>query len=145
MLFPNYSDAASFCVLIYTSSLVEYRNRSFPPSFPYSVHSFFGSFYLNTEEACIGMGHEKTGKCLTILLHNGFPLLVGYSAEVPLPLGASPLGFGEVYSFSPYTWACREFVDLSNDTTIHAILSWTPITFNSSRLYPFLAQILVDT
>ena len=90
------------------------------------------------------MGHEKTGKCLTILLYDGFPLPVGYSAEVPLLLGTSLLGFWELYSFIPCTWTFREFVDLSSDAMIHAILSWTPTTFNS-RLYPILAQILVDT
>lgn len=78
-------------MLIYKSSLMEDHNRSFPPFFLCSVHSFFGSFYLNSEEACIGMGHEKTGKRPTILLYNGIPFLVGtqqkgLSSWVPLLL-----------------------------------------------------------
>lgn len=131
LLFPNHCNGASMCVRIYTSLHLLWWSVTFPsPLFlSRSVLSFLCSFYLDTEEPCVGMGC-KTGKCIKILPSLWWLWLsppVGSSAELPL-LGHLSSWFWELYSLSPCTWACRDFVDLHNDEKIHAILSQLPLT-----------------
>lgn len=135
-------------MLIYKSSVVKCHNGFFPLPSHILFLAFLALFIWILNSHALAWVMRRLVKALRFFFlcnDPGFLLLVGSSADVPLLLGTSPLGCGELHSFTPCTWAYKDFVDLHDDAMIHAIPSWTPTTLTSSRLNPLPAQTSADT